>query len=104
MGWCSGGELFAKVWGSVRDHLHPGDLERVCKEIIDAFEDMDCDTIAESVSGDWPEVAFCIYLNNMNYFEELCWRWDEDESTVPIHQYLNIAKSQYETLIEMNKK
>lgn len=47
MGWASGSELAERVWGEVREFIPDDKRKNVANEIIDAFEDMDCDTIDE---------------------------------------------------------
>lgn len=48
MGWSGGSEIAAKVWSAVRPHIPQRDKEFVARQIIDAFEDADCDTMSEA--------------------------------------------------------
>lgn len=54
MGWASGSELFEKVYEINRPFLK--DKPELIKELIEAFEDCDCDTIYEVVE-DYPELS-----------------------------------------------
>lgn len=47
MGWASGSSLAEEVWDAVRPKLRNTDRKEVANAIIDAFEDMDCDTMDE---------------------------------------------------------
>lgn len=47
MGWASGSELAERVWGDVRKYIPDTERQAVANNVIDAFEDMDCDTMEE---------------------------------------------------------
>jgi len=47
MGWASGSELAESVWSLVRDHIPQRRRKEVALDLIDLFENMDCDTIEE---------------------------------------------------------
>ena len=48
MGWSGGSKLAAQVWAAVKPHIHIGDDNRVANEIIEAFQNFDCDTLPEA--------------------------------------------------------
>jgi len=51
MGWASGSELAEDVWDAVQRFIPQGEPRRkVAREIIELFEDRDCDTIDEAES------------------------------------------------------
>lgn len=47
MGWARGSILAEEVWDAVRPKLKESDRKNVANKIIDAFENMDCDTMDE---------------------------------------------------------
>ena len=47
MGWANGSTLANQMWMIVRPHIDPYSRQDVAKEIIEAFEGMDCDTMDE---------------------------------------------------------
>lgn len=69
MGWASGSELAERVWDDVRTCI-PSEIDRrtAAKRVIEAFEDMDCDTIGE-----------CEQLVKDAGLEAEYWPDDEDE-------------------------
>ena len=48
MGWASGSELAAGVWDAVRDSIPKKKRKAIALEIIDLFENHDCDTMYEA--------------------------------------------------------
>jgi len=48
MGWASGSALAQDVWNLVREYVHIHDRSHVARQLIDLFENMDCDTIDEA--------------------------------------------------------
>jgi len=48
MGWSSGEELFTDVWSIVRVHIPREERQKLCRKIIDLFEDHDADTIFDN--------------------------------------------------------
>jgi hypothetical protein len=73
MGWADGSELAEDVWNLFRDFVPTKSQERVASELIDLFENMDCDTIEEC--------------------EQLCqdakrrtWRDEEDEENLTLNE------------------
>lgn len=48
MGWASGSELAERVWDAVKDRLPEEYRRAAAREIVHAFENMDCDTIREA--------------------------------------------------------
>ena len=48
MGWASGSPLAEEVWESVRKYIPEKDREIVAGKVVNAFMDMDCDTIEEA--------------------------------------------------------
>lgn len=47
MGWASGSELAELTWAAVREHIPTEKREKIAREFIELYEDMDCDTIDE---------------------------------------------------------
>lgn len=50
MGWASGGDLADDVWKAIeplRALASPEVLEQVARDLVEAFEDQDCDTLEE---------------------------------------------------------
>ena len=47
MGWASGSSLAEEVWDVTRPYVRDQDRKNVANAIIDAFENMDCDTMDE---------------------------------------------------------
>lgn len=61
MGWSSGSRLFSEVWGAVRDII-PGSRRVVlCQQVIEAFEQEDCDTVCECFDDRCPEIEEAYY-------------------------------------------
>lgn len=59
MGWASGAELAARVWEAITPLVKdadPAEVRRVAADIVDAFEDADCDTL-EEIDGPLGDVA-----------------------------------------------
>lgn len=48
MGWASGSQLAQDVWDLIRPFLYVSERQRVARQLIDLFENMDCDTIDEA--------------------------------------------------------
>jgi len=48
MGWASGSSLAEEVWCLVRGFIPADKREKVAREVVDAFRDMDCDTMYEA--------------------------------------------------------
>ena len=48
MGWGSGSRLADDIWNIVEEYIPVEKKIRLCKEIIDVFEGMDCDTMCET--------------------------------------------------------
>jgi hypothetical protein len=48
MGWSSGAELAEEVWGIVRGYVPKAKRKGIAIQIIDAFEDHDCDTMNDA--------------------------------------------------------
>jgi hypothetical protein len=49
MGWSNGSELAAEIWSAVREYIPEGNTRAlVARNLIDAFESYDCDTIDEA--------------------------------------------------------
>ena len=61
MGWASGSRLFRDVWRIVRQYVAEDQRKNVAKQVMDRFEDRDCDTLMECFDDEWPEVedAYC---------------------------------------------
>jgi len=49
MGWISGSKLAESIWSLVRDYIPQRKRKKVALDLIDLFENMDCDTIDECV-------------------------------------------------------
>ena len=47
MGWSGGSEIGTSFWESVRECIPIKDREFVAKELINALEEQDCDTVYE---------------------------------------------------------
>lgn len=47
MGWAGGSEVGSSFWNEVRGYIPEGNREVVARELINALEDQDCDTIYE---------------------------------------------------------
>lgn len=47
MGWASGSDIGDSFWNKVRDYIPDENKEFVARELINALEDQDCDTIYE---------------------------------------------------------
>lgn len=47
MGWASGSALADDVWALFRDYVPKKYREHAARELIDLFEDNDCDTMCE---------------------------------------------------------
>lgn len=47
MGWAYGSELLEMVARTTMPYIPEGDRPSVARELIDAFEDRDCDTVYE---------------------------------------------------------
>jgi hypothetical protein len=48
MGWASGSELAEEVWELVREYIPKRKREQVAKDLVNIFEDHDCDTMEEA--------------------------------------------------------
>ena len=48
MGWCNGSELAQAVWALVRQYIPLDVRPAIAREVIDRFEDEDCDTMYEA--------------------------------------------------------
>lgn len=47
MGWASGSSLAEDVWNIVRSYIPETDRKKIVMELVDRFEDDDCDTLQE---------------------------------------------------------
>ncbi len=52
MGWGTGTELFLKVWQAMKPRLRFGESEIAAGELIELFEQYDCDTISDVIDDD----------------------------------------------------
>jgi hypothetical protein len=68
MGWSTGGDVLQGVLEITNDHVE-GRLARrqVMRQLIELFEEFDCDVIYEVFSDKWPEL------------EEVYWEMYPDE-------------------------
>jgi hypothetical protein len=48
MGWSRGSEIAAEVWDLVKEFVPPKKRKSIAKQIVDLFEDNDCDTMYEA--------------------------------------------------------
>ena len=62
MGWASGAALFESIWTTVRDRLPEECRVAVCRDLVFAFEQFDCDTLHEAMQDEWPELATALSL------------------------------------------
>jgi Golgi nucleoside diphosphatase len=68
MGWASGSDLAAKLVKSAREHFPDDEARRAFySDLIDGFEEMDCDTLYEVVEGGDSDPVFAAELRK---------RWD----------------------------
>lgn len=56
MGWCKGGEILRKTLRVVLPDASPEKRQDIVDQLVDIFEDGDCDTIDE-LEDDFPEIA-----------------------------------------------
>jgi len=47
MGWSGGSELGDSFWRRIREHIPEESRQLVARELINALEDQDCDTVYE---------------------------------------------------------
>lgn len=52
MGWSSGSDLMTEVIMSAMKHVPDSSRKKFYKEMIEAFENCDCDTLHECVGAD----------------------------------------------------
>lgn len=72
MGWNSGGELFDKIIDSLLKNVPDlSDREAIYRDLIEAFEDMDCDVLPECKGVD---KAFDAAYEDIGFHN-----YDEDE-------------------------
>ena len=70
MGWSSGSRLFSDVISTISDNVKDDDARReIYRDLITAFEDMDCDTLSECMGED---AVFDEIFREMNpdFFDE----------------------------------
>ena len=48
MGWASGSELAEEIWDIVKKYIPKNKKKKVAKQLVEAFEDRDCDTMCEA--------------------------------------------------------
>lgn len=48
MGWASGSEIAEDIWKLVRVHIPRKERKDIANQIIEIFEDKDCDTMEEA--------------------------------------------------------
>jgi hypothetical protein len=48
MGWSRGSEIAAEVWDLVKEFVPTKKRKSIAKQIVDLFEDNDCDTMYEA--------------------------------------------------------
>lgn len=73
MGWSSGSRLMSVVIETIKENCdREGQREQIYKDLIIAFEDMDCDTLYECMGTD---ISFDIAMKTLypaDFDENLC--------------------------------
>lgn len=69
MGWSSGTRLFVSIMDSIKDRVDVDTREEIYYDIIEAFEDFDCDELQECM-GDDPAFDKVFKEIHPEYFEE----------------------------------
>lgn len=68
MGWSRGSELFSNVWQAVRVYVPDEHRRLVASTVMGKFEDLDCDTLEECESDEWPEVHEALHI--LGHYED----------------------------------
>lgn len=66
MGWASGSQLANEIWRAVRKYIPVSNRRKVATELVNAFENEDCDTL----DAECPQLMKDAGLSN---------RWAADE-------------------------
>lgn len=81
MSWKGGSELMGLIINNVVDRMDPEDREILYKELIEYFEDSDCDTLYECLEQD---VIFDKVFKDSSVFaeeQEDSDDWDDQDNT-----------------------
>lgn len=68
MGWASGSAILSNVWSTVRDDVPEVLRVERLSELMDLFENEDCDTTNELI-GEFPEAEEAYYTLHPDYRE-----------------------------------
>lgn len=68
MGWASGGGLFEDVWLRIRNLLPAEQRVEIAKQLIQAFENYDCDVLGDYEIDEY--VTEALHLEHPKYYEE----------------------------------
>lgn len=81
MGWSSGSEIMSLIIQGVKDKMDPEDRDSFYKDLIEYFENEDCDTLYECLEQDIVfDKAYKSYSTGLDVEEELDWD-DQDNTT-----------------------
>lgn len=69
MSWASGSEILQQVWDITRQFVPKNKRVKVFAELIEIFENHDCDTTYELLE-EWPEAKEALEINGHEFEDE----------------------------------